>query len=623
MAEKNKESIPLLDPVPNQQLEEAAKREEPRMVSLILKDKDLLDEIVSSGITYNYFQTPIQRNIFTIAARYFDKYGTLLTRQAFESIAVENFSDEQAAKLRTEFDATFSEIVSANDFGFLKENLIGRQVQKQAFHVIQKYYDSLLKKTTGQRKLVESLQNEIAQIKLSGGDSFSKIVSLSDMLRDVVMPEIDDRRLNPEKYWGLMSGFKALDNVYHGFVRGRYMVLLAMEGGGKTTMMFNIARNMAVMGYNIVYVTIESNAKDTSTRLLTIHAAVNYNRIIAGGENSEFGLSKFIMEELTKAGKDLIEGPGTRFHWVQALQDTKAKEIFSLINRKRAYTDIDAVFVDYLDVVGRDVSYPNRPDLEVADVSAKLQSWGRENNVLMFTAQQLKTETGKKLYDKPEKASELRIGVSDTSGSKKIAGAADYIFSILIDQSTMDRIWVWSTKARQGASAKRWCLSYDPESGRIKDIPGEDDYEEVEEKVRAKIRLKSVSPPLPPFPKQETEKKLTETENKPLAAQIPSKNASEEEKQPLGELKPPLEVVEPSKTTIPAPQKPPGVVEPNTPVETPIKPPDAPQPILEPPKELEKITPAQPVPVNEFIIETIQPALNEGFAGDTDSAEIF
>jgi replicative DNA helicase len=593
MADKpKKQETPILDPVPNQQIEEAARREEPKLLSLVFKDKDVLEELVSGGVSVHHFQTPIQRDLFSLAARYFDKYGTLLTRQSIESIAVGNFSDEQAAKLRSEFDATYAEIVSPNDFGILKENLLGRQVQKQAFHVIQKYYDSLLKKTSGQRQLVEKLQNEIAQIRLSGGNTFNKMVSLSDMLRDVVMPEIEDRRVNPEKYWGVMSGFSCLDNVYHGFVKGRYMVLLAMEGGGKTTMMFNMARNMAVMGYNVVYVTIESNAKDTSTRLLTIHAAVNYNRIIAGGDDSEYGLSTFIMDELHKAGKDLIEGPGTKFHWVQVLQGTPRKEIFSLINRKRAYMDVDAVFVDYLDVVGRDVSYPNRPDLEVADVSSGLQSWGRENTVLVVTAQQLKTETGKKLYDKPEKASEMRVGVSDTSGSKKIAGAADYIFSILIDQETMDRIWLWSTKARQGASSKRHCLSYDPDSGRIKDVPGDEDTEEVEKRVRAKIREKTNPKPAPPEKGLET----------------PPEHGKEAPKPPESVETPKNDPVEPQEAS----QEPVKLQEaPKTP-EVPVEPITPPQPVPEPSKASS----------NEFIIADTPP-MDEGFAGGTESTEIF
>jgi hypothetical protein len=293
-----------------------------------------------------------------------------------------------------------------------------------------------------------------------------------------------------------MSGFDCLDRVYHGFVKGRYMVILAMENGGKTTFMFNMARNMVMQENNIVYVTIEAPATETSMRFLTIHAAVNYNRIMAGGKDNETGLPDFIYEELKKSGEDLITGAGTKFHWIQVLQNTPAKQILGMIERKMSFTDIDAVFLDYLDVVGKDVRYPNRPDLDLAAVSEAFQSWGREHNILIVTAQQLKTEKGKQLYDKKEDASEMRVGVSDTSGSKKIAGAADYMLSLLIDLEAKNRLYVWATKARQGKSAMRWVLSLDMDSGRLEDIPGESGYEALAERVkkRHKHRKKNGDP---------------------------------------------------------------------------------------------------------------------------------
>jgi replicative DNA helicase len=604
-------------PVPNQKIEEAAKVEEPRLNSLLMKDKNILSTCISGGITHNYFQVESQKNLFAIIARYWDKYGALLTRQAFESVVNQNFSEEMAAKLRTEFDATYSEIVAADDFGLLRSNLVGRYMQRQAFATLQKNYDLLLNSVSGQQKLVENLQSEINQIKAPNTNTFNRTVSLDQMLKETVLPEIRDRQLHPEKYWGVMSGFAPLDSTYHGFVKGRYLVFLAMEGGGKTTMMFNVARNMVVRDSNVAYVTIESNAKDTSTRILTIHAAVNYNRILAGGNDNENGLSPYIMEELEKAGKDLIEGAGSKFHWIQVLQGTTATEILERVNRKRAYTDIDVLFLDYIDVVGKETSHPGRSDLELADVSEKFQSWGRENNILVVTAQQLKSETGKRLYDKMDKSSELRVGVSETSGSKKIAGAADYMFTILIDQETNDRVWLWSTKARQGKSAKRFCLSYDSDSGRIENMPDADGYQQLEDRIKTKISKKDRKSTYADPRNGVKRGERTSTQDAWDAAEEKAKKRDEEKLAETAQQKPP-ETPQTPPDLAPKPesaqkpseavQKPPEVARDAHATQDATKPTDAPQGDIN--------------DRNKSLLNNEKPVVDDSFASDT-SAEIF
>ena len=472
-------------PLPNEKVTETAKNEERRFLSILLKYKELVGKTMSSGLTYEFLQEKIHAEFFETILKYFDKYeGSLLTRAAFESIVAKKLPDEDAARYRSYFDSVYSEMVQPDEFEFLRRSIENRYVQRCAYTIIHKYFDRVLNATSDQRAVVESLQGEISGIKTLKKNTFNRATVCSEVLKNEVMPEIRERRENPEKFWGLMCGFKCLDSVYYGFLRGKYMVFLASEGGGKTTFMLNIARNMAMFGYNVVYVTIESDAKQISMRALTIHAAVNYNRILAGGKSNETGLSDWIMEELEKASKDLVDGPAGRLHLIQVLQGTSRKEILDIINRKRSYVPVDVVFIDYLDVVGKETNTPNRPDLDLAKVSEGFQAWGRENDILVATAQQMKSDKVREIFDKSDESAEMRIGVGDISGSKKISGSADYMFGLVIDQETKDRIYVWSTKARQGRSGEHYTLSYDPNSGRIEDLPDAGGYGEVAAAVK-------------------------------------------------------------------------------------------------------------------------------------------
>jgi len=485
MSETNKKKPELVPPVPNQRLEELARREETRFNSILLKNKDLLSDCVGSGITYLYFQENMQSQIFSVIARYFDKNDAVLTRQAFESIVMQQYPEENGARFRSEYDSVFAEHVSSEDYKALKNNILARYMQRQAYHKIKKYFDLLLNATVDQKRIVEELQGEIGAIQNPTANTFNKASVLDGVITSAVLPEIRDRREHPEKYWGILSGWKTLDDVYHGFTKGRYMVILAMEGGGKTTFMYNLTMNMAKAGHNVAYVTIESNAKDAGMRMLTIESDVNFNRIIAGGKDPETGIPDFIMGELEEAAKELTDGAGQRIHLIQVLQNTPRKVIQDLIARKMAFTPIDVVVIDYLDEVLKESNHPNRPDLDLAEVSSGFQAWGREKNVLMITAQQLKNEKVKELYNKVGQSSEFRVGTADVSGTKKISAAADYIFALVIDQESMNRMYVWATKARFGKSQKRWMLSYDPDSGHIDNLPEDSAYDSMQDRMRS------------------------------------------------------------------------------------------------------------------------------------------
>jgi len=466
----DKESGRKLLEINNDKLKEISKKEERRLNSLFLKDKDSLKEALSMGVSFKYFQDSVQQQIFRLIAKYYDSYNSLLTRNTYIETVEKHFSAEDSiAFYRTQFDALYSVEVVSGDFRHLIDGIHSRSLQRQAYDICARYFEPLLNITSGQKKLVEEFQDEVSAIKKPNDDSYNRVVTLSNVLTNEVMPEIFDRRINPEKYHGIKSGFRSIDDVYFGFVRGKYMVFSAMEGGGKTTLMLNFALNMAKAGYKVVYVTIEAKASEASMRCLTIHSAVDINRIYRGGSKDN-GLTAYVMGELEQAKTEIINF-GDGFYWVQCLQKTPWSKIEVLLNQKLAFTDIDVIYVDYLDEIGAEVSYPNRPDLELADVSSKVQSFGKKNNVLSVSAQQMKTPKIQDLQKKQGSGDDFRFGTGDVSGTKRISAACDYLFGALLDQNTRDRIHLFNAKARQNKSAERFTLSIDLNSGRMLDLP--------------------------------------------------------------------------------------------------------------------------------------------------------
>ena len=495
---------PLKPIVPNNEnLLHQAESQEPRLVSICIKNKQRLAECIKKGVTVDSFMTPVCKVIYGILAEHYDNYGASMSRQAFSDEADKRWKDAEIGRWREEFDHIWGLPTSDGDFPSLMDDMEGRHLQIQAYTVCQTYFDPLLNQTSGQKNLVEKFQRHVSRIRKHNDLAWTTSSTLSENMGPV-WKEIISRRDNPSQFHGIMSGFKCMDQVFNGFNRGKYIVILAIEGGGKTTFMLNKAHNMCSSGLNIGYVTVESDSETATKRLLTIHSKVNYNRIALGG-NGDHGLNDYTISQLSKGRDDLEGGFGDRFHWIQALQGTPQSMILEELDRKLAYTKLDVIFVDYLDVIGSSVRYPDRPDLELADVSAGFQNYGNNHNILVITAQQMKTEkvrelTGKSGNPKHKVTGDnFNVGVGDVAGSKKISGAADYIFALFVDPNCVGRMYVQTVKARNSRSKDKFALAYDPDSGRVEDIlPSAGDYENIANDIADNPKFQTASFEQPP-----------------------------------------------------------------------------------------------------------------------------
>ena len=479
--------------VPNDKIRNLAVREESLFMSLMLKDKEQLREATETGITYACFQNDITRQLFQMAAEHIDQHDSLLTRPALDSILAGKMTPEGAAMFRSKYDAITAEFgVKHEDFSMLKENIEARYTQRQAYAICQKYLEELMSSTRDQKKIVAEFQNYVSEISAFGDNkAFVDVKTLSDVMV-CMRKELIERRDNPEGFCGIRCLYPKIDADYNGFQKGRYMVITATEGGGKTTFMLNLARNFAIAGNSVVYVTIESSNMDIGRRILTMHAKVSYSRVMRGGKDNEFGLSPYIMDELGDAADNIEKTMGDRFHLIQVLEHESRDKICRLIQRVRAYKPVDVVFIDYLQVVGKEVNFGERVDQAIADVSSKFRAWGRKRNVLLITANQIKSDKGRKLQDKVENEDDIMITKGDTSGSKEISGAADYMFGCWIPLSR-DRMILFSTKNRTGKDTQKYTLSYDADSGRIEQMGEFGDVENVaavitDKKEREKLR---------------------------------------------------------------------------------------------------------------------------------------
>jgi len=285
---------------------------------------------------------------------------------------------------------------------------------------------------------------------------------------------IDNRRANPDDLPSIPTGLSAIDNIYHGLEFGTYTIISGMINGGKTTLMFNIGFNMARAGYNVVYVSMEKKAVQLFTRLLCLHALVDYNRIKIGGETDR-GLNDENYDKLKEAATDLVETIKPNFDVIQLAQGTKLSKILSEIEKIKNRKKIDVIIVDYLGVIGNETHHSGRPDLDDALTSQRLQSYGRVNNYVTISAVQMKTSSSKDIRNKSKKATDdgggdVSVHTEDLAGSKMIIADADNgLSAVLNNDSPPTKMFVFGTKARDDEAKRTMVLDFDGRLGRVSD----------------------------------------------------------------------------------------------------------------------------------------------------------
>ena len=469
--------------ISNEALKKLAEKEEPRFLSILLRNKECLMDAISFGIkpgAKGHFWIPKPRVLFNIINAYYFKYHTVLTRTAIESImeSSEEFngktiSEEDKTNARMYWDSVWNINCPADDYELLRDNINNRYVQWQAYEILRNRLDNIVKSTNNQSKLVRDVREDFYKIDNLDADPYALSMGMEEGVVKAI-EVVKDRRENPDASTAILTGINAIDRLYHGFNLGSYTLISGMINGGKTTIMFNIAFNMSKAGYGVVYVSLEKEAVPLFTRLLSLHALVDYNRIKVGGRG-ERGLNDYYFNKLMEAGDQIKNNIKPKFECIQLAQGTKISKVISEVEKAKAKMKVDVLVVDYLGVIGTETHHPGRPDLDEYNVSQRLQSYGRINRFVTITATQLKTPSMKEVRNKSKKAttddpSKMEINTEDMAGSKMIPADADNALGVALNNDRPPtKMYVFSTKARDDQSRDVVTLDFDGRIGRVSD----------------------------------------------------------------------------------------------------------------------------------------------------------
>ncbi len=476
--------------IPNADVQACASNEEPMFLCLLMKHKDLLHDVMINSVieTDHFFWVQYKRLFALIAINYVKNNSSLLTESAMEEYSKES---EDPATSRMFFDKIYSLSVNKDDYDRLKTNILNRYTQQRFYEICwlgngeeEGLVNRIINAKSDQIQLVSSLQDRLVELSAqSKKDGFTRIASLSQTL-NTVMTDIDDRRKNPKKHHGFMTGFKGIDDVIFGFKKGRYAIIVGYPNGGKTTMMINMALGMALRGARVCYVTVESDENQITERMLCNQANISSKVLMAGGD----AIKPEYYEGLMRAKEHLDEKIGGKFVLINVTQGTKINDLLSLIDAKRRALGFDAVFVDYLDVISSITKYPSRPDLETGEVSVLLQAYGKKYDLVTITAQSFNNEmikaikkqlTKNKDHDSMDSQEiENIVGIEGVGGTQKLSRDADYIWGLILGNHDQHLAVFWM-KSRFSGKPKPFILAANLDACKLVDL---DEYSVSREK---------------------------------------------------------------------------------------------------------------------------------------------
>jgi len=221
---------------------------------------------------------------------------------------------------------------------------------------------------------------------------------------------------------GVPTGFKDVDDLFHGLRAGDLVILAARPGVGKTSFALNLAVNAAKAGTSVAFFSLEMSAGQLVQRILCSEARIGLHKIRGGFiSEGDWGAIADASNRLAKLELFIDDSPGL------SILEARAKarrELRSVESGK------GLIIVDYLQLMQPPTTRRdgNRA-VEVGEISRGLKVLAKEMNMPVIALSQLSRAVEMRGKKRPQ--------LSDLRESGSIEQDADIV--MFIDRS-MDEI---------------------------------------------------------------------------------------------------------------------------------------------------------------------------------------
>lgn len=230
-------------------------------------------------------------------------------------------------------------------------------------------------------------------------------------INELVLESIDRLEMlnsNDEKYKGVATGIRELDDTITGLNRSDLILLAARPGMGKTSFALNIMRYAGVVGKKrVAFFSLEMTKEQLVSRLLSTEGMISGTKLRTGKlDDNEW-------VRLIEAGDILSQ---TELYF----DDSSGITVPEMKAKLRRLKDVDLVIIDYLQLMSGTRKTDNRVQ-EISEITRNLKIMAKELNVPVVTLSQLSRATEKRGAD------QRRPMLSDLRESGSIEQDADIV----------------------------------------------------------------------------------------------------------------------------------------------------------------------------------------------------
>ena len=201
-----------------------------------------------------------------------------------------------------------------------------------------------------------------------------------------------------DRFLGIPTGFMDFDHMTSGLQPGNFVIIAARPGMGKTTLVLNMAQNIALEQERPVAIfSLEMPAQDIVMRMLSAEAHIDFGRLRTGNFSEDY------WRPLTEGASRLAEASilinDNRGLTVQGLR-AEGRRL------KGEHNELALIIVDYLQLL-RGTGRYNAREQEISEISRALKVLAWELNVPVIACSQLSREVERR-PDKQPQLSDLR-----------------------------------------------------------------------------------------------------------------------------------------------------------------------------------------------------------------------
>ncbi|MYF54944.1 replicative DNA helicase [Candidatus Poribacteria bacterium] len=200
------------------------------------------------------------------------------------------------------------------------------------------------------------------------------------------------------QFLGLPTGFTHFDDLTAGLQPGNLIIIAARPGMGKTTLVLNMAQNIAIEQKKPVAIfSLEMSAEDVVMRMLSAESRMDFGRLRLGHFGEDY------WAPLVQSASRISEAP-------LLINDNRAMTVQALCAEARRlkgeHENLSMIIVDYLQLL-RGAGRYNVREQEISEISRALKILAWELNVPVIACSQLNREVDRRPNKQPQ-LSDLR-----------------------------------------------------------------------------------------------------------------------------------------------------------------------------------------------------------------------